>query len=342
MMIAKSNDCNIALFVDYENVAKQHGHRLDSILEQAAAEGTLVLLRAYADWGRFAGHKKRMQETGFELIEVPSKNGKNSADIKLTVDALETAFTKDFVDAFVIVSGDSDFVPLVVKLNELNRRAWLYVANTNASSVLEKFCHRLVLANSADNRPKPPQKSSSKRGTNADCDSPSLPGAGSVKLSKSTLRTVAWAVQACDDLATGPHPLEWLFAAMQRLDPSCDLNQLVGTPKRVRVRFANCLSDRALIQLRFDRARNQRYFAGTARLKQLALETQVNPARMAAAMDEITARIKRAKVLADNIATKATGPQVKIADRNEPQSTQPPTIPSPKQNAVVQLSLFES
>ena len=116
-MIARINDPQFALFVDYENVADQEGKHLERILKEVTAEGSVTMLRAYADWSRFGNHRKRLQASGFELIDLPSSNGKNRADIKLAVDVLETAFTKSFVDSFIIVSGDSDFIPLVTKLN---------------------------------------------------------------------------------------------------------------------------------------------------------------------------------------------------------------------------------
>jgi hypothetical protein len=324
MMIAKSKQCNIALFVDYENVAKQNGHRLESILEQARAEGCLVMLRAYADWGRFSAHKKRLQAIGFELIEVPSNNGKNSADIKLTVDALETAFTKDFIDAFVIVSGDSDFVPLVVKLNELNRRAWLYVANTTASSMLQRFCHRLVLA-------KPDQKTRNSPEANI-ADAPQNVSSPPTKpLAEATLRTVAWAIQACHEVSIGPHPLPWLFAAIQRIDPSFDLCRQMGTRKRVRVRLANYLRDGGLIELEYDRGRNQYYFRGTNRAKRLAVEATPEAERMASATEELQARMERARVLAEKTPTIV----------NQSGHNRPTPDVSCKPRATTQLSLFD-
>ncbi len=157
-MIAKDNESQFAIFVDYENVADQEGKHLDRIVREVSVEGSIAMLRAYADWSRFGNHRKRLQAKGFELIDLPSTNGKNRADMKLVVDVLEAAFTKNFIDSYIIVSGDSDFVPLVTKLNELNRRAWLYTVQDVHSPILAQYCYRIGSCVAQPTKPVPSVK----------------------------------------------------------------------------------------------------------------------------------------------------------------------------------------
>jgi uncharacterized protein (TIGR00288 family) len=125
-MSSTANDNNLALFCDFENVAL--GVRDDKlpkldigvILERLLVKGNVVVKKAYCDWQRYKEYKPAMHEAAFELIEIPHtrQSGKNSADIRMVVDALDLCYTKDHIDTFVIISGDSDFSPLVSKLRE--------------------------------------------------------------------------------------------------------------------------------------------------------------------------------------------------------------------------------
>ncbi len=115
----------LAVFIDFENIAlgfKGKNERLDMdrILARLVEKGKIIVKRAYGDWDRYKDYKKVMHEASFELIEIPHLriSGKNSADIRMVVDALDLCYTKPHVDTFVIVSGDSDFSPLVSKLKE--------------------------------------------------------------------------------------------------------------------------------------------------------------------------------------------------------------------------------
>lgn len=120
---------NMALFCDFENIAlgvreaKYPQFDIQKILERLLLKGNIVVRKAYCDWERYKDFKAGMHEAGFELIEIPHtrQSGKNSADIRLVVDALDLCYTKAHVDTFVIISGDSDFSPLVSKLRENNR-----------------------------------------------------------------------------------------------------------------------------------------------------------------------------------------------------------------------------
>jgi uncharacterized protein (TIGR00288 family) len=117
---------NLAVFCDFENVAlgvreaKYDKFDISKVLERLLVKGSIVVKKAYCDWERYKEFKAPMHQASFELIEIPHvrMSGKNSADIRMVVDALDLCYTKSHVDTFVIVSGDSDFSPLVSKLRE--------------------------------------------------------------------------------------------------------------------------------------------------------------------------------------------------------------------------------
>jgi uncharacterized protein (TIGR00288 family) len=119
----------MAVFCDFENLAlgvrdaKYDKFDMGKVLERLLVKGSIVVKKAYCDWDRYREFKKAMHEAAFELIEIPHLriSGKNSADIRMVVDALDLCYTKAHVDTFIIVSGDSDFSPLVSKLRENNK-----------------------------------------------------------------------------------------------------------------------------------------------------------------------------------------------------------------------------
>ncbi len=134
---------NLAVFCDFENVAlgvrdaKYEKFDIGRVLEKLLLKGSIVVKKAYCDWDRYKEFKGGMHAAAFELIEIPhrSQSGKNSADIRMVVDALDLCYTKQHVDSFVIVSGDSDFSPLVSKLRE-NAKTVIGVGVKNSSSDL--------------------------------------------------------------------------------------------------------------------------------------------------------------------------------------------------------------
>lgn len=134
---------NLALFCDFENVAlgvrDANYARFDikRVLERLLVKGSIVVKKAYCDWDRYKEFKAPMHEAAFELIEIPHarQSGKNSADIRMVVDALDLCYTKSHVDTFVIISGDSDFSPLVSKLRE-NAKTVIGVGVKNSTSDL--------------------------------------------------------------------------------------------------------------------------------------------------------------------------------------------------------------
>jgi len=142
-MAARSDIINMALFCDFENVAlgvsdaKYAKFDIDKVLERLLLKGSIVVKKAYCDWDRYKSFKAPMHEASFELIEIPHlrMSGKNSADIRMVVDALDLCYTKSHVDTFVIISGDSDFSPLVSKLRE-NDKVVIGVGVKNSTSDL--------------------------------------------------------------------------------------------------------------------------------------------------------------------------------------------------------------
>ncbi len=133
----------MAVYCDFENVAlgvKDTDYAkfdMGKVLERLLLKGNIVVKKAYCDWARYKEFKPSMHEASFELIEIPHvrMSGKNSADIRMVVDALDLCYTKEHVDTFVIVSGDSDFSPLVSKLRE-NNKAVIGVGVKNSTSDL--------------------------------------------------------------------------------------------------------------------------------------------------------------------------------------------------------------
>src|SRR5881392_3849758 len=134
---------SLAVFCDFENVAlgvreaKYSQFDMEKVLERLLLKGSIVVKKAYCDWDRYKEFKAAMHGASFELIEIPHvrQSGKNSADIRMVVDALDLCYTKSHVDTFVLVSGDSDFSPLVSKLRE-NAKTVIGVGVKNSSSDL--------------------------------------------------------------------------------------------------------------------------------------------------------------------------------------------------------------
>ncbi len=151
-MAATAEITNMALFCDFENVAlgvsdaKYAKFDIDKVLERLLLKGSIVVKKAYCDWDRYKGFKGVMHEASFELIEIPHvrMSGKNSADIRMVVDALDLCYTKAHVDAFVIISGDSDFSPLVSKLRENNKHVIGVGVKNSTSDLLIANCDEFI------------------------------------------------------------------------------------------------------------------------------------------------------------------------------------------------------
>jgi uncharacterized protein (TIGR00288 family) len=143
---------NLALFCDFENIAlgvrdaRYAQFDINRVLERLLLKGSIVVKKAYCDWERYREFKSGMHQAGFELIEIPhvSQSGKNSADIRMVVDALDLCYTKPHVESFVIISGDSDFSPLVSKLRENNKGVIGVGVKNSTSDLLMANCDEFI------------------------------------------------------------------------------------------------------------------------------------------------------------------------------------------------------
>ncbi|MDF1565973.1 MAG: NYN domain-containing protein [Deltaproteobacteria bacterium] len=143
---------NLAIFADFENVAigvrdaKYDKFDVSLVLERLLDKGKIVVKKAYADWDRYKADRRPLHEAAFELIEIPhvSYSGKNSADIRMVVDALDLCYTKEHVQVFVIVSGDSDFSPLVSKLRENDKTVIGVGVKNSSSDLLIENCDEFI------------------------------------------------------------------------------------------------------------------------------------------------------------------------------------------------------
>jgi uncharacterized LabA/DUF88 family protein len=143
---------NMALFCDFENIAlgvrdaQYEKFDIGKVLERLLLKGSIVVKKAYCDWERYKAFKAPMHEASFELIEIPHvrQSGKNSADIRMVVDALDLCYTKSHVETFVIISGDSDFSPLVSKLRENNKVVIGVGVKNSTSDLLIANCDEFI------------------------------------------------------------------------------------------------------------------------------------------------------------------------------------------------------
>ena len=157
---------NMALFCDFENIAlgvreaEYPKFDIDKVLERLLLKGNIIVKKAYCDWARYKEFKTPMHEASFELIEIPHvrQSGKNSADIRMVVDALDLCYTKEHVDTFVIISGDSDFSPLVSKLRENNKTVIGVGVKNSTSDLLIANCDEFLFYDDLVRRKKPEKK----------------------------------------------------------------------------------------------------------------------------------------------------------------------------------------
>jgi uncharacterized protein (TIGR00288 family) len=166
---------NLALFCDFENIAlgvrdaNFARFEIKEVLERLLVKGNIVVKKAYCDWERYKDFKRDMHEASFELIEIPHvrQSGKNSADIRMVVDALDLCYTKEHVDTFVIISGDSDFSPLVSKLRENNKEVIGVGVKNSTSDLLIANCDEFIYYDDllrVSERRKPGKKKAARKG----------------------------------------------------------------------------------------------------------------------------------------------------------------------------------
>jgi uncharacterized protein (TIGR00288 family) len=157
---------SMAVFCDFENLAlgvreaKYDRFDMKKVLERLLVKGSIVVKKAYCDWERYKEFKAPMHEAAFEMIEIPHvrQSGKNSADIRLVVDALDLCYTKEHVDTFVILSGDSDFSPLVSKLRENNKQVIGVGVKHSTSDLLIANCDEFIFYDDLVRKAPPPKR----------------------------------------------------------------------------------------------------------------------------------------------------------------------------------------
>jgi uncharacterized protein (TIGR00288 family) len=170
-MAADAGERNMAVFCDFENVAigvreaKFSKFDIKKVLERLLVKGSIVVKKAYCDWERYKEFKPPMHEAAFELIEIPHvrQSGKNSADIRMVVDALDLCYTKAHVDTFVIISGDSDFSPLVSKLRENNKEVIGVGVKHSSSDLLVANCDDFIYYDDLVRDKAPPRRGARKK-----------------------------------------------------------------------------------------------------------------------------------------------------------------------------------
>jgi len=162
--VTADSQLQIAVFIDFENIAlglrdTSAAFDVRRVLDRLLEKGKVVVKVAYADWNRFRSHTQSLHEHGIELIEIPRREstGKNSADIRLVVDAMDLSWSKEHIGTFVIVSGDSDFSPLVAKLKENGRRVIGLGMRASTSSLLANACDEFIYYEDLERGPEPPK-----------------------------------------------------------------------------------------------------------------------------------------------------------------------------------------
>ena len=160
-----AGDQRIALFIDFENLVTRTGLSADTFDLQPAIDtllekGKVIFRRAYADWTRFAAATQRLHDLGVELVDVPpsTRAGKNGADVRLVIDALELAYLREHIDTFVIASGDSDFCPLAHKLRENDRTVIGIAVRESTSPLFVKACDEFIYLRTGGRHRREPAK----------------------------------------------------------------------------------------------------------------------------------------------------------------------------------------
>ena len=168
---------DLAVFIDFENIALGMRGRADQVfhvqrvLQRLLEKGNILIKRAYADWSRFGSYTKPFHEAAIELIEIPRRGdaGKNSADIRMCVDAMDLCYAKAHIDTFVLVSGDSDFSPLVSKLRENGKRVIGLGLRGSTSELLVANCDEFIFYEALE--PQPALKTEGTEGAPVDKES---------------------------------------------------------------------------------------------------------------------------------------------------------------------------
>ena len=187
----------MAIFADFENVAigadqaKYDNFDIGKVIERVLVKGNVVVRKAYCDWSRYEKFKRSMHEANFELIDIPHvrQSGKNSADIRMVVDALDLCYTKPHIDTFVVISGDSDFSPLVSKLRENNKIVIGVGVKRSTSELFVANCDEFIFYDDLVRR-KAPRKSKQAQKKAAKTDAGAQKKDEAVDLVLETLETI--------------------------------------------------------------------------------------------------------------------------------------------------------
>ena len=201
------DNVSMAVFCDFENVAlgvrdaKYEKFDIKPVLERLLLKGSIVVKKAYCDWDRYKGFKAAMHEASFELIEIPHvrQSGKNSADIRLVVDTLDLCYTKSHVDTFVIISGDSDFSPLVSKLRENAKKVIGVGVKKSTSDLLVANCDEFIFY---DDLVREQQRAIAKRLARSDNGAAKRPSDDAARKEARKAEAIALAVETFDALAS--------------------------------------------------------------------------------------------------------------------------------------------
>ena len=218
---------NLALFCDFENIALgvQDAHytafEIEEVLERLLVKGNIVVKKAYCDWQKFKAFKDAMHEASFELIEIPHlrRSGKNSADIRMVVDALDLCYTKSHVDTFVIMSGDSDFSPLVSKLRENNKEVIGVGVKSSSSDLLIANCDEFIyyddiLRTAQRRKPAKNKKSASNGSGNGNGNGRKDPEERKAMMEQRALKAFEQVLETIDDLVSERGDEELLWGSM--------------------------------------------------------------------------------------------------------------------------------
>ena len=208
-MATEQRDSNMAIFADFENVAigadqaKYDKFDIGKVIERVLVKGNVVVRKAYCDWSRYEKFKRSMHEANFELIDIPHvrQSGKNSADIRMVVDALDLCYTNPHIDTFVVISGDSDFSPLVSKLRENNKIVIGVGVKRSTSELFVANCDEFIFYDDLV-RKKAPRKSKQPQKKTAKADAGAQKKDEAVDLVLETLETIL-ENKGGDDLVCG-------------------------------------------------------------------------------------------------------------------------------------------
>jgi len=211
---------NLALYCDFENIAlgvrdAQYARfDITEVLERLLVKGNIVVKKAYCDWERYKDFKADMHEASFELIEIPHlrQSGKNSADIRLVVDALDLCYTKSHVDTFVVISGDSDFSPLVSKLRENNKIVIGVGVKESTSNLLIANCDEFIYYDDII-RQTELRKPRKKKGNGRKESEEEIPVAGNKRQGRQE-KAFEWVLETMDDLFSERDAEEKVWSSM--------------------------------------------------------------------------------------------------------------------------------